>query len=281
LAGNILKSTDQSFTVDLKNPIFTRSGGSTSDNISYLFSQSDPLTLEVGNKLSDGSYAGAEVGEFTFLNAQNQSVHSPNPLNGPSLSYSPNSLKIVYTDLAGMTHTITNDKTWVFSAGVRIENVQLSNPSPSTFGDGELAGSVGTYILGPNEVTLDLSTLHSTNPKVGDQVAVNHISLSGGGINNVANADHVLTLTTGDVLALGVKNSFMSINGFKGHQQMRIDGDAGDKVLLDDVLGGSTFAWVKANDTVALNTTQNYVVYSNASLGLDLFIQQGIVTTVL
>lgn len=283
LAGNILKSTDQSFTVDLKDPIVTRSGGSTSDGgNSYLFSQSDPLTLEVGNKLSDGSYAGAEVGKFTFFNAQNEIVPSPNPsLNGPSFSYIPYSLKIVHTDLAGNTFSITNDKTWVFSAGVAIENVQLSNPSPSTFGDGELAGSIGTYILGPNEMALDLSTLHSASPKLADHAAMNHISLSGGGANNVANADHVLSLTTGDVLALGVKNSFVSTSGFKDHQQMRIDGDARDKVLLDDLLGGSTFAWVKATDTVALNAGQNYAVYSNASLGLDLFVQQGIVTTVL
>lgn len=282
LAGNILKSTDQSFTVDLKKPIFTRSGGSTSDGSSYLFSQSDPLTLQAGEKISDGSYVGAEVGQFTFVNTQDQVVSFPNPSpNGPSLSYIPNSLKIVYTDLAGNTYSITNEKTWVFSAGVSIENGQISNSSPSTFGDGELAGSIGTYILGPNEIALDLSTLHSTSPKVGDHAAINHISLSGGGTNNIANTDHVLTLTTGDVLALGVKDSFMSTNGFKGHQQMRIDGDAGDKVLLDDLLGGSTFAWVKSNDTIALNTTQNYVVYSNASLGLDLFIQQGIVTTVL
>jgi Bacterial Ig-like domain len=272
LAGNVLKSTDQSFTVDLKAPIFTMSRGSTSDGNSSLFSPTNPLTLQAGIQNSDGTYSGAEVGSFTFFNGLNK-ISPPAPVNGAALSYAANSLRIVYTDLAGNTYFITNDETWVFGASITVQNVPLSNPFPSTFGHGELAGSIGSYVLGPNELNLDLSALYSTTPEVGDDGAINHIGLSGSGA--VANAAHTLTLTTGDVLALGVKNSFVS----DGRQQMRIDGDAADKVVLHDVLGGATYAWDKSANVVALNAGQNYVLYSNAELGLDLFIQQGVQVT--
>jgi hypothetical protein len=90
-----------------------------------------------------------------------------------------------------------------------------------------------------------------------------------------------LKLTTSDVLALGVKNSFISTYGFNDRQQMRIDGDAGDKVILDNLLGGSTFKWDDPKGPVELSQGKTYLFYSNNALGLDLFIQQGIVTTIL
>lgn len=261
LAGNILKSTDQSFTVDLKKPDFSVSGGSVLDTNVMSFSK---MTLTAHEAGSFSDFPTLPVGQNSIT------------------AFGIGDFSMTYTDLAGNTSTLSNAIPWEFKLLTPIVEIKpTTSLSPSSFNEGQLAGSIGTYILGPNEMDLDLSTLHSTSPQVGDRAAINHISLSGGGINIVANADHVLTLTTGDVLALGVKNSFVSTNNFKDHQQMRIDGDERDKVLLDDLLGGSTFAWVKANDMVALNTTQNYVVYSNASLGLDLFIQQGIVTTVL
>ncbi|WP_283222644.1 hypothetical protein [Limnohabitans lacus] len=101
-------------------------------------------------------------------------------------------------------------------------------------------------------------------------MAINHISLSGGG--SVRDAAHVLNLTTSDVLALGVKNSFIS----NGHVQMRIDGDAADKVVLDDLLGGSTYAWTASKQTI---NGSAYHVYSNADLGLDLLVQQAVTVT--
>jgi hypothetical protein len=88
--------------------------------------------------------------------------------------------------------------------------------------------------------------------------------------------DDVLTISMGDVLSLGVANSFTN----SGHLQMRIDGDVGDRVLLDSFVGSSkTLLWSTPLEQ-SLDSGQ-YAVYSNASLGLDLFIQQGIVTTVL
>lgn len=252
LAGNFLKSTDQSFTVDLKLPVFSVDGGSVTQNKMVFAS----MQLNPGN-----SEVAAEAGTF---------VHTPVPSTGAIAAFNAGDFSITFTDLAGNFSTISNSLRWEFQPGAQITKT-TTNLSPSTFGRGELAGSMGTYILGPNEMDLDLSTLHSKSPQLGDQVAINHISLSGGGVNTVANADHVLTLTTSDVLVLGVKNSFVS----NDRQQMRIDGDVGDQVKLDDVLDGSKYGWSKASNPLPLNSA-NYDVYSNVTLGLDLFIQQGI-----
>jgi hypothetical protein len=252
LAGNVLKSTDQSFTVDLQLPAFTVGGGFFTDNKTVFAS----MQLNPGN-----SEVAAEAGTF---------VHTLIPSTGAISAFNAGDFSITFTDLAGNSSTISNSLRWEFQPGAPITKT-TTDLSPPTFGSGELAGSIGTYILGPNEMDLDLSTLHSTSPQLGDLAAINHIGLSGGGVNNVANADHVLTVTTSDVLVLGVKNSFVS----NDRQQLRIDGDVGDKVMLDDLLDGSEYAWSKASSPLQLNSG-NYHVYSNASLELDLFIQQGI-----
>jgi len=254
LAGNILKSTDQSFTVDLKAAKFTVDGGALSSASTGVFFDGMTVTVD-------------EAGSFSY------SAIVPVGQNSIT-AFESGRFSITYTDLAGNTSTISNTTRWEFQLSTAVvETKPTTSPSPSTFGHGELAGSIGSYVLGPNELNLDLSALYSTTPEVGDDGAINHIGLSGSGA--VANAAHTLTLTTGDVLALGVKNSFVA----DGRQQMRIDGDAADKVLLDDLVGASTYAWDKAASTVALSAGQNYAVYSNAALGLDLFIQQGIQVT--
>ena len=114
---------------------------------------------------------------------------------------------------------------------------------------------------------MDLSSLHSTSPGTGSLAATNHIRMVD------SQSDDTLRLTTEDVLVLGVKNSFVS----NGRQQIRIDGDSGDKVILDDLLGGSTYAWSKADNFISMNASK-YDVFSNTDLGIDLFIQQVIAT---
>lgn len=263
-AGNILKSTDQSFTVDLQKPDFSIDGGSTSDQITFRYDSTSPMKLKPGT--SAKSYLDAEVGTFTFWEG-GLKIDAPRPTTGSSILYDPGQLTITYTDSAGNSMSKTNRATWVFGASIA-EELPSIVASPLTFGSGELAGSIGKYILAADTVSLDLSALHSSSPQVGDVVAINHISLSGGG--SVADAAHVLTLTTSDVLALGVKNSFIS----NGHLQMRIDGDAADKVQLDDLLGGSTYSWSTPTNQTLNGTT--YRLYSNDDLGLDLLIQQAV-----
>jgi hypothetical protein len=73
-------------------------------------------------------------------------------------------------------------------------------------------------------------------------------------------------------LALGVKNSFTT----SGKLQMRIDGDADDKVFLDNKMGtSSSLHWVIQPQLPG----DQYIAYTNADLGLELFIKQGLQVT--
>ena len=248
LAGNILKSTDQSFTVDLKKPIFRIQGLELSSGNAALIFENMTLVAE-------------EAGTFSYS--------SQVPLGQPSSTmFGAGTFSINFTDIAGNISTLSNVVPWEFKlAAPIVETKPTTTLPPSTFGSGELAGSIGTFILGPHEMALDLSTLHTTSPGLKSIAAVNHIVMTDSAANDT------LELTTSDVLALGVKNSFVS----NGRQQIRIDGDTGDKVILDDLLGGSTYAWSKADNFISINASK-YDVYTNTDLGIDLFIQQVIAT---
>jgi hypothetical protein len=92
----------------------------------------------------------------------------------------------------------------------------------------------------------------------------------------------------GDVLALGVTNSFSvvdSINSLhKGQIQMLIDGQAGDTLNLDGLVNGLNLAWnggqTSFNGPLTLGIEQ-YNVYTNAALGLALFVDKDITVNVL
>jgi hypothetical protein len=239
VAGNILKSIDQSFVVDLLKPSFIRT------DREFIF-------------------IAGESGDFIF-NGIKQENKNQLDLKGKN-NYLKGEFELGFSDSAGNVSDAVykNSTAEDFSNGVKTSVSTPSPTAPSKFGS-QVVGSIGEYVLAADEV-YDLASLH-TGISSGLR---NHFDMSD-------TSGQTLKLTTSDVLALGVKNSFVS----NGHQQIRIDGDALDKVLLDDLLGGSTFEWAKAVGTVELNHGQRYAVYSNDALGLDLFIQQGIVTTVL
>jgi hypothetical protein len=102
---------------------------------------------------------------------------------------------------------------------------------------------------------------------IGETVAVNHVDMVQG--------VHTLELTMGDVLKLGVKNSFSASAAHKGKLQMLVDGDLGDKLLLDDLVGETDFDWVSNNSVVSLDG-KNYNAYTQESLGLSLFVNTAI-----
>jgi hypothetical protein len=247
LAGNLLKSTDQSFTVDLKPGAFSVAGGEDVNGVLF-FRQ---MTLKAD-----------EPGVFSY---------QPLPVGQSStLVFAAGEFEITFTDLAGNVYKSSNNTRWEFRLTELFEVIPKTSDSPFTFGEGELAGSIGRLDFDAAFQSLDLSSLYSSSPGVGDVAAINHIVMTDGAGNDT------LKLTTGDVLQLGVKNSFLS----NSRQQMRIDGDSGDRVELDDLLGGSSFAWTKANDPVVLDE-RNYDVYANTSLNLELFIQKTINTQLL
>jgi hypothetical protein len=85
----------------------------------------------------------------------------------------------------------------------------------------------------------------------------------------------------GDVLALGVTNSFdlgLTYSQHKEKIQMKIDGQTGDKLKLDGLVGGSNIAWDIEVNQVGLDG-ETYKVYKNDTMGVALFIDKDIFIT--
>jgi hypothetical protein len=248
LAGNIFKSTSQSFVVDReiqKIEVFDSQNNQNGQN----------------NVFDQIIFKASEAGEF-FLDQ----VTYKNGLTFVGTQIAAG-FRMSFKDLAGNETTLVSGNTW------QTTNLQAGfkqGASPADFV--KLAGKVGSYQLDANQNALDLSSLDSLVPRVGDRVAINHVSM----LDN--SGDDVLTISMGDVLSLGVANSFT--NTGPRHLQMRIDGDVGDRVLLDSFVGSSkTLLWSTPLEQTL--DSEKYAVYSNASLGLDLFIHEDIVITVL
>jgi hypothetical protein len=90
----------------------------------------------------------------------------------------------------------------------------------------------------------------------------------------------------GDVLALGVTNSFsVDANSLhKGQIQMLVDGQSGDTLNLDGLVNGLNLTWIggQASSNVPLTLgSEQYNVYTNAALGLALFVDTSITVNVL
>lgn len=243
LAGNIFKSTSQSFAVDRDSPEMVVSGGQ--DNV-----------------FEKITFKASEAGTFFSGPAS-----FDNGLTLVANEFDKGDFSLSFEDLAGNVTTLVNGDKWQIKDKTPVLEV---GPSPAGFVT--LAGPVGSYQLGADQNALDLSSLDSLVPRVGDRVAINHVSMRD------KSGDDVLTISMGDVLSLGVANSFT--NTGSRHLQMRIDGDVGDRVLLDSFVGSSK-ALLWSTPLEQSLGSDKYAVYSNAALGLDLFIQQGIVTTVL
>jgi hypothetical protein len=267
-AGNILKAWDQSFGVDRVVPVFELAFNGSSSSSTW----GAPVTAnssELGNYWASSTANKISTIAVSLLDATNNGM-----------------FKMGFWDLAGNeAKTLTSvdnpqtpavDDAWAFASNVtgvylNQDSLSASYKTPKTFGAGALAGAVGKlqFALG-QETLLNVADAHSINPAVNSVAAINHIVMTDGVGNDT------LKLTMGDVLALGVKDSFVS----NGHRQMRIDGDAGDKVSLDDLVGSSADQTWSQPTTQQLEAT-NYKVYSNAHWGLDLYIKHDLQVTVL
>jgi hypothetical protein len=268
-AGNILKAWDQSFGVDRVVP-----------TLDLTFSASS-LSKDVKNHEAGTS----ESGTFWFGTESQRLVSGAFNLT-PELK-APGAFKMGFWDLAGnASKTLSNGddpltttvvEGWTFDASVSSipvtqGGVNAEYKTPKTFEAAQLVGSVGAFQFTPGqETTVNLDGLYQLTPTMSAVAAINHIKM------NDAVGNDTLKLTMGDVLALGVKNSFV----LNGHRQMCIDGDVGDRVALDDLVGGSDFDWTLAPSTMTLSSGKIYAQYSNTALGLDLFIQQGVAITLL
>ncbi len=262
-AGNILKAWDQSFGVDQVVPLFALAFSSSSTSSTW----GAPVTAgssELGHYWASSTAQKISTSFVALSDATDGGV-----------------FKIGFWDLAGnAAKTLTSadnpqtasvEDAWAFSSNVSVVNLSQNSlnaeyKTPKTFGTGAFAGAVGKLQFTPGQETLlNVADAYSINPAVNSVAAINHIVMTDGVGNDT------LKLTMGDVLALGVKDSFVS----SGRRQMRIDGDTGDKVSLDDLVGSSTDQ-IWSQQPNQLPDMPSYTVYSNAYWGLDLFIQQGI-----
>ena len=175
-----------------------------------------------------------------------------------------------FTDKAGNIFTIKNDDVRMDFSTAKMSTDTTSPavlPAPG-FSNNQLLGSIGKLTLDATSTKeLDMASLYDGISDLGDVAAINQVDLNKG--------DHTLKLTMGDVLDLGVKNSFSNATAHQGRLQMRIDGDAGDKVVLDDLVGTIDHDWNANNSRVTLDG-QEYRVFTHEGLGLSLFVQQSV-----
>lgn len=260
-AGNTLQATDQSFVIDRSVSIFDVSGAKkeaglwTYSTINFSSDEQGTYKFTTGSGFLEKKYTG---GIFDLKELEGK-------------TFEKGAFSLEFTDWAGNTYSIKNTTEQMdfknAKMGVPAAELPAAWPTPG-FGVDQLVGSVGKVTLAATDPKdLDMASLYDGIPSLGDTVGVNHVDLLKG--------NHVLKLTMGDVLDLGVKNSFSSAAAHKDHLQMRIDGDAGDVVNLDNLVGSTESVWNANNSAVTLDG-QNYKVYTQDTLGLTLFVQTNI-----
>jgi hypothetical protein len=178
-----------------------------------------------------------------------------------------------FWDQAGNITTIENTgQTWKF--GSPVANPTQGSLVKKDFTGLQAVGPVGEYVVLSD---FDMASLYDGISAVADQGAASHVVLSD-------TKDVVLTLSMGDVLALGVTNSFSFDALHKGQIQMRIDGQTGDTLNLDGLVNGLNLTWIggQASSNVPLTSGfEQYNVYTNTALGLALFVDTDITVNVL
>jgi Bacterial Ig-like domain len=256
-AGNVLKATDQTFLIDTIASITEKSAvdkGSmawTYSVVNFSASERGVYAFTVDGQLYSREYTG---GVFDMKEVLGK-------------TFAPGQFTVNFTDASGNVSQLTNPSvSWDFGKAV------MGSPDASmpvvlpqiNFSGNSAVGSIGKLVLESAGGELDISGLYTSAPAVGDVTAVNHIDARPG--------DHVIKLTMGDVLALGVKDSFSVAAVHKGHLQLRIDGDSKDLLKLDDLVGNTEYSWNTNQSSLTLDG-RNYRAFSNTELGLDLFVE--------
>jgi hypothetical protein len=262
-AGNTLQATDQSFVIDRWAEIIDASNASKGSGL-WTYSEINFSSKERGTyKYTTG--VGANIVEKEYVGG----LFKLDELVGKS--FEKDTFSLEFKDWAGNTYSIKND-----FGRMDFVNAKMGTPGPLIaaewplpgFSGNQLVDSVGKLVLSSTDPKdFDMASLYDGIPAMGDLAAVNHVDITKG--------THVLKLTMGDVLDLGVKNSFTTATAHKDHLQMRIDGDAADTVNLDDLVGTTDLDWTKNNSAVTLGD-KDYAAYTNDALGLSLFVQTGI-----
>lgn len=249
-AGHLMNASTHAFTVDLQAPVIDKSNVHGSPN---LFTGLDFSANEQGVWL----FGGTQINRSAFN------------LGITPTRYEPNKFPLVFRDAAGNETTFHNSNAWDLDALAEIK-LSMSSDTPPGFDSDQLVGSVGKYTMEPAQA-LDASSLYTLTPTVQAIGGINHFVMAEG--------PQTLNLSIGDVLQLGISNSFSNDTAFKDHLQMRVDGDSADNLSLTKQWGNSNAQnWSLAKDPVNLDR-QSYNVYFNETLKLDLFVQSAVHVT--
>ena len=182
---------------------------------------------------------------------------------------------LVFRDTAGNEKAITNTQAWDFHLTQPI-TLAIAATGPGGFDNGQLVGSVGPvngkYVMTPDQ-NLDLSSLYALTPTQSANGGINHIVMGTGA--------QTLTVSIGDVLELGISNSFSNATAFKDHLQMRVDGESADTLNLTKQWAHSTDQGWLLNPVPATVDILTFNVYNNETLKIDLFVQSAIHVTVI
>lgn len=269
LAGNLIDLKDQSFQID------TKSANDINVNVA---NQNEKLKT-IDNFLMN------EYGTFSFTDKSNSSyVTKKGEYFGGKLNlgidgvktYKSGEFDLSFWDQAGnITEIVNTGETWQFTSKYLAEESYLEGGEKSFFKQDysgvKPTGSIGTLDVSKN---FDMATLYDGISAIVDKAAINHVKLS-------ASANVNLELSMGDVLALGVTNSFDLGSTYPQHKeklQMRIDGQTGDALNLDGLVGGSNIVWDIEINQLGLDG-ETYKVYKNDTMGVALIIDKDIVIT--
>lgn len=260
-AGNTLQATDQSFVIDRSVAIFDGSGAKKEAGLwtysTIKFSSDEQGSYKYTGGTGVKSYTG---GLFDLKDLEGK-------------TFEKGAFSLEFTDQAGNLFTIKNDDV---SMDFRTAKMSVDTTSPVLlpppgFSNNQLVGSIGKLTLDTaSQKELDMASLYDGISDLGDVAAINHVDMSKG--------NNTLLLTMGDVLELGVKNSFSNATAHQGRLQMRIDGDANDKVVLNDLVGTVDYDWNINNSSLTLDGKE-YRVYTHEGLGLGLFVNQSVQIT--
>ena len=252
-AGHFMNATTHAFTVDLHAPVVSNPG---------------TVVIAGGNDYSQMSFSADELGAYIFNGVQQTS--GTLDLGGLT-HFEAGQFNMVFRDGAGNEWTRSNTQAWDFHLLQSI-TLDMSSSSSPAFDNAQLVGSVGTQLMTTAGQNLDLSSLYTLTPELQANGGINRIVMGTGA--------QTLTVSIGDVLELGISNSFANTAALKDHLQMRVDGDSADNLTLTKQWANSTAqSWSLTQGQATLDG-QIYNVYNNEALKLDLFVQSAIHVTV-
>lgn len=270
--GNIISASDQSFHVDILAAGWTPVGATNTGN---------PVNMV---NYENFSFSMTESGTYRFGTSEELKSYNGGTLifDAAGKTFSSGQFIIDFWDQAGNLTQITNkDQTWIFGKAAPAVTPQPTDATylaSKEFSGLKTVGTVGKIDVSSN---FDMASLYDGIDSVVDKGAANHVVLSN-------TSDVILNVSMGDVLTLGVTNSFSIAVGanslHKGQTQMRIDGQSGDQVNLDGLVNGEKWVWSggenSSNSPLGIGS-DTYDVYTNTALGVALFVDRDVKVNIL